>query len=342
MDRAVTIGAGDDASAPAPAAGDIEATRAVITTIDTAFDRRVVGQESLQLCLVVGLLGNGHVLLESVPGLAKTTAAQTLADVVGGSFSRIQCTPDLLPSDIVGTQIFEPATGAFSTRLGPVHANVVLLDEINRSSAKTQSAMLEAMQERQTSLGGVIHAVPDPFIVLATQNPIEHEGTYELPEAQLDRFLLKEVLDYPGVDDEVTILERVERHATTQPIAADEQVSLDDLRRARGIVDSVYVDPAIKRYIVDLVHATRPPSPALGELGGYLTAGASPRASIAFAQVGRVLALVDGRTYVTPDDIRRLRHQVLRHRLLLNYEAIADGIAPEQLVDAVFDAVPTP
>lgn len=333
-------------SLPAPLGGardeELAFARSVAERLSSAFRSRVVGQDSLRTSLLVTLLGRGHLLVESVPGLAKTTAAHTLADAVSGSFSRIQCTPDLLPSDIVGTQVFDASTGTFSTQLGPVHAHVVLLDEINRSSAKTQSAMLEAMQERQTSIGGVIHPLPDPFVVLATQNPIEHEGTYELPESQLDRFLLKAVLTYPAAVEEVEILDRIEHHAITRPLGPDVRVGLGDLRRAQRAVETIYVDPAVKRYVVAVVQATRPPHPAMGELGRFLTAGASPRASIAFAQVGRVLALLDGRTYVTPDDVRRLRYEVLRHRILLNYEGLADGIRPEQIIDTVFEAVPTP
>jgi MoxR-like ATPase len=333
-------------SLPAPVLGANEEglahARSVADRLSRAFRSRVVGQEALRTSLLVTLLGRGHLLVESVPGLAKTTAAHTLADAVGGSFSRIQCTPDLLPSDIVGTQVFEATTGTFSTQLGPVHANVVLLDEINRSSAKTQSAMLEAMQERQTSIGGVVHPVPDPFVVLATQNPIEHEGTYELPESQLDRFLLKEVLSYPAPVEEVEILDRIEQRTIDRPLEPGLQVSLDDLRRAQLAIETVYVDAAIKRYAVAVVRATRPPSEALGGLARFITAGASPRASIAFAQVARVLAVLAGRPYVVPDDVRQLRHQVLRHRILLNYEAVADGVRPEQVVDAVFEAVPTP
>ncbi len=339
-------------SMPAPAAapggsrqldrGELERALAIVGRISGAFRSRVVGQDSLQLSMLVALMGDGHVLLESVPGLAKTTAAQTLADAVGGTFARIQCTPDLLPSDIVGTQVFEPAKATFSTQLGPVHANVVLLDEINRSSAKTQSAMLEAMQERQTSIGGVVYKVPDPFIVMATQNPIEHEGTYELPEAQLDRFLVKEVIGYPHPAEEVEILDRVERRVFSTRLHRDHTVGMDDVRYLRHVVGRVYVDPAVKRYIVALVHATRPPSPALGELGHCVTAGASPRASIGFAQVARALAVLDGRTYAIPDDVHRLRYAVLRHRIVLNFDAVADGVRPEQLVDAVFRSIPTP
>jgi len=323
-------------------ADDLARAGHLVGRVRDAFRSRVVGQEQLQVSLLVALMGDGHVLLESVPGLAKTTAAQTLADSVGGTFSRIQCTPDLLPSDIVGTQIYEPVTGSFSTQLGPVHANVVLLDEINRSSAKTQSAMLEAMQERQTSIGGVEHPVPDPFIVLATQNPIEHEGTYDLPEAQLDRFLLKEVLAYPHPTEEVEILGRVERRVFDDALPAEHRLSVDDVRFLQRAVARVYVDPAIKRYIVSVVQATRPPSPALGDLARYVTAGASPRASISFAQVARAMAVLDGRTYAIPEDVRRLGYQVLRHRILLNFDAVADGLRPERLVDAVFDATPTP
>ncbi|MBA3605022.1 MAG: MoxR family ATPase [Actinomycetota bacterium] len=329
-------------STRAPEHVDLEGARRIVERIRGAFRSRLVGQETLQMSLLVALMGDGHILLESVPGLAKTTAAQTLADAVGGSFARIQCTPDLLPSDIVGTQVYEPATGTFSTQLGPVHANVVLLDEINRSSAKTQSAMLEAMQERQTSIGGTVYPVPDPFIVLATQNPIEHEGTYELPEAQLDRFLLKETIGYPHPAEEVEILDRVERQVFATALDGDHMVSIDDVRSLQRAVDGIYIDPAIKRYIVAIVHATRPPSPALGDLGRYVTAGASPRASISFARVARALAVLHGRTYAIPEDVQRLRYQVLRHRLVLTFEAVADGVRPERFVDAVFDSVPVP
>jgi len=331
-------------SAPPHSLGQDQLDRAqrLIGRMSGAFRRRVVGQDSLQLTLLAALLGDGHVLLESVPGLAKTTAAQTLADAVGGTFSRIQCTPDLLPSDIVGTQVFEPATGTFSTQLGPVHANVVLLDEINRSSAKTQSAMLEAMQERQTSIGGVVYPVPRPFVVFATQNPIEHEGTYELPEAQLDRFIVKEVLTYPDRHEEVEILERIELGVFDEELPADNRISADDVTFLQRTVARVYLDTAIKRYIVGVVQATRPPSDALGDLARGVAAGASPRASISFAQVARAIAVLHGRTYVIPEDVQRLRYQVLRHRILLNFDAVADGVRPEHVVDAVFRSVPTP
>ena len=307
------------------------------------FDSRVVGQERLRTAMLVAMLAEGHLLLESVPGLAKTLASSTLASALRASFSRIQCTPDLLPSDIIGTQVYDPRHHIFETQLGPVHAHVVLLDEINRASAKTQAAMLEAMQERQTSIAGEIHPLPRPFLVLATQNPIEQEGTYVLPEAQLDRFLLKEVLDYPTVDQEVAVLDRVGDGTFTRSGDVVGVVGPEEVRELQGLVDRVYVDAAVKRYIVDLVHATRRAPQVIGaELGGYVETGASPRASIAFFQVARALAVLRGRAHVVPEDVRELRHSVLRHRLHLTFEALADRVQPEVVVDAVFRAVKTP
>ncbi|WP_182112454.1 MULTISPECIES: MoxR family ATPase [unclassified Actinotalea] len=319
----------------------VEARR-LLDRIDAVFAQRVVGQDNLRVALVSTLLASGHILLESVPGLAKTTAAQTLAAAVSGSFHRIQCTPDLMPNDIVGTQIFNYATGAFSTQLGPVHANLVLLDEINRSSAKTQSAMLEAMQEKQTSIGGEVYPLPRPFMVLATQNPIEEEGTYVLPEAQMDRFLVKEVLSYPDAAQEVEILERISTGRQTAAITG-EPISLADLERLQAMADRVYVDAAIKRYVVDLVATTRGggPRPIPG-IDRLIRVGASPRGSIALMRIGQALALQAGRNYVTPEDIKAMRHPVLRHRIVRTFDALADNVPTEQLVDAVFDAVPTP
>ena len=316
--------------------------RALLGRIDAVFGQRVVGQGNLRVALVSTLLAGGHILLESVPGLAKTTAAQTLAAAVSGTFHRIQCTPDLMPNDIVGTQIYNYATGAFTTQLGPVHANIVLLDEINRSSAKTQSAMLEAMQEKQTSIGGEVFGLPTPFMVLATQNPIEEEGTYVLPEAQMDRFLVKEVLTYPEAAHEVEILDRISSGRQTAPIQGH-PVSLAEVEQLQRLVDRVYVDAAIKRYVVDLVATTRGggPRPVPG-LTDLVRVGASPRGSIALMRVGQALALQAGRSYVTPEDIKAMRHPVLRHRLVRTFDALADDVPPEQLVDAVFDAVPTP
>ncbi len=331
---------------PAEPLGPAELERAsqLLDAVSRAFGTRVVGQERLLRALLVALMTEGHVLVESVPGLAKTLAAATVAESVGASFSRIQCTPDLLPSDIVGTQVYDPRHHTFSTQLGPVHAHVVLLDEINRASAKTQSAMLEAMQERQTSIAGTVHPLPRPFLVLATQNPLEEEGTYVLPRAQMDRFLLNEVLDYPTPGDELEVLDRVDTGTlgrTVEPVA--QVVGPGDILELQSLVDRVYVDEAVKRYIVAVVSATRSVGELLGpELGGYVETGASPRGSIAFFQVARALAVLAGRHYVVPDDVRELRNSVLRHRLQLTFEALADRVRPETVVDAVFAAVPTP
>lgn len=332
------MSAGEGGITPA----DLDKASTLLRRVATVFDQKVVGQESLRTALVSTLITGGHILLESVPGLAKTTAAETLAASVGGSFHRIQCTPDLMPNDIVGTQIYNYGEGSFTTQLGPVHANLVLLDEINRSSAKTQSAMLEAMQERQTSIGGVEYKLPDPFMVLATQNPIEEEGTYVLPEAQMDRFLVKEVLTYPAASHEVEILERVASGRQSAPITA-EPVSLDDVRFLQGLVDDVYVDTSIKRYIVDVINTSRcgGPRPVPG-LSAHVRVGASPRGSIALMRVAQALAIQSGRSFVIPDDVKATRHAVLRHRLVRTFDALANNVQPEQLIDAIFDAVPTP
>ncbi|MDR0366705.1 MAG: AAA family ATPase [Bifidobacteriaceae bacterium] len=312
--------------------------RQLVARIAQAYQTRVVGQHGLWWSLMAGLVADGHVLLESVPGLAKTTAARTLAGLCGGTFSRIQCTPDLLPSDIVGTEVFDATHAKFHIEIGPINANFVLLDEVNRANTKTQSAMLEAMQERQVTIAGQIHPLPKPFIVFATQNPIEQEGTYELPEAQLDRFLLKEVIDYPSPADELVIMDQAESiqgavEAVAQPadIAALQQLS----RR-------VHIDRAIKDYIVRLVCATRDARRVIGDLGRYIEYGSSPRASLAFQWAGRAVALLSGRDHMVPDDVKTLRHLVLRHRLILTYEAIADQIKPETVIDAVFAATKAP
>ncbi|WGW14095.1 AAA family ATPase [Saxibacter everestensis] len=317
--------------------------RDILQTVLDAYDVKVVGQAGLRETLLLGLLTGGHVLLESVPGLAKTTAATTLAEATGGTFSRIQCTPDLLPSDIVGTQIYDAAKGTFVTALGPVHANYVLLDEINRSSAKTQSAMLEAMQEGQTSVGGTIYALPQPFLVLATQNPIEQEGTYQLPEAQLDRFMLKDVLDYPTPAEEAEVLRRIDSGVyddNTETLAA---IGNDQVLELRRLAQAVYIDPAISKYIVNLVFVSRNASKYLpGGLARYIEFGASPRASIAFSRAARALALLAGRDFVIPEDVKRLAHRVLRHRILLGFEAAADNLRVETIIDAITASVPTP
>ena len=322
--------------------GDKERANALLTRIDGVFDQRVVGQQSLRTALTASLLASGHVLLESVPGLAKTTAAQTLASAVSGSFHRIQCTPDLMPNDIVGTQIFNYTSGELTTQLGPVHANLVLLDEINRSSAKTQSAMLEAMQERQTSIGGEVHKVPTPFMVMATQNPIEEEGTYVLPEAQMDRFLLKEVLTSPAPIEEVEILERLADGSLSAPLTV-KPIDLEDVEFLQGVTSRVFVHRTIKEYVVAIINTTRGGGPRpLPGFSDHVRVGASPRGGIALMKLGQAIALMNGRTYVVPDDIKAMRHAVLRHRLVRTYDALANNVTPESLIDAVFAAVQVP
>jgi MoxR-like ATPase len=332
---------GQRPAGPAISDADRERATGIIAAISGSFSARVVGQEDLRRSLLVALITGGHLLLESVPGLAKTTAAQAMADSIQASFRRIQCTPDLLPSDIIGTQIFDYTKSTFETQLGPVHANFVLLDEINRSSAKTQSAMLEAMQEHQTTIGGTMFPLPKPFLVLATQNPIEQEGTYHLPEAQLDRFLLKEVLDYPSFQDEIDIIDRVDSGVYEEEPPA--VATLDDVLFLQRLAGEVYLDASIKNYIVSAVYVTRHADKYLpADLASCIEYGASPRASIAFARAARALALIEGRNHVIPEDVKTLRYVILRHRVILGFEAIAQNVRPETLIDAVFAAIPAP
>ena len=315
----------------------------IIDKLSAAYSKKVVGQDELRLAMQVALIAGGHVLLESVPGLAKTLAAKTIAEAANGTFSRIQCTPDLLPSDIIGTQIYNYNNGSFETKIGPVHANFVLLDEINRSSAKTQSAMLEAMQERQVSVGGVIYKMPEPFVVLATQNPIEQEGTYELPEAQLDRFLLKEIVQYPSRDEEMQILNYTISGMTTSELSEADKVSVEDIKKLQRYAKLVAVDDSIKNYIVNIITATRNPRAIIdANLARYVEYGVSPRGGIALLQVAQALAIINGRAYVTPDDVKQLRHAALRHRVILNFEAAADDVHAEAIIDAIFAKIQTP
>lgn len=319
---------------------ELQKANDIITKIRNYYNGKVVGQQWLGFSLLVSLMTNGHILLESVPGLAKTTAARVLTEAVDGSFSRIQCTPDLLPSDIIGTQTFNMSNNTFDTKLGPVYSNFVLLDEINRSSAKTQSAMLEAMQEREVSIGGETYKLPDVFIVIATQNPIEQEGTYVLSEAQSDRFLLKEKLTYPNQAGEVEILNRIEAGVFDRKSSV---ATLDDVVFLQNLTKRVYMDPAIKKYIVDIVSATRYTDKLINpELAQYVSMGASTRAAIAFMEVTKAVALCNGRNYCTPDDVRMFRYSVLRHRIMLNFAAIADGVKVETIIDAIIGAVKTP
>ncbi|HEY4188040.1 MAG TPA: MoxR family ATPase [Polyangia bacterium] len=300
----------------------------------------IVGQTALVDRLLVALLAGGHVLLEGVPGLAKTLSLKTLAGAVGGTFQRIQFTPDMLPADVVGTLIYNPQRGTFETKRGPVFANLVLADEINRAPAKVQSALLEAMQERQVTLGTETHALPSPFLVMATQNPIEQEGTYPLPEAQVDRFLLKVNVGYPTPDEELQILETM---ATSAPrLDVRTAVSLDEILAARRLVDTIYVDERIKRYIVSLVVATRDPR-ALGmSLDGLIRYGASPRATIGITQAAKAWAFLHGRGYLTPQDVKAIAADVLRHRVAVTYEAEAERVTAESIVATILDHVAIP
>jgi MoxR-like ATPase len=300
----------------------------------------IVGQESLVDSLLVALLTGGHVLLEGVPGLAKSLAVSSVANAVGGSFTRLQFTPDLLPSDLVGTEIYNAKDGSFTVRKGPVFANFVLADEINRAPAKVQSALLEAMQERQVSIGGETHALPMPFLVLATQNPLEQEGTYPLPEAQVDRFMLKVKVDYPTREDEREIIDRMTGTSMGEP---QKIISVEQLLRARDVVGQVYLDDRIKDYIVNLVFATRDPATAgAAEMADLIQYGASPRASIYLVHAARAHAFLRHRGYVIPEDVKSVGLDVLRHRVIPSYEAEAEDLSSEDLVRRLFELVEVP
>ena len=319
---------------------DMKRSYEIIWKLMEYFQSKVVGQDVLGYSFLIAMMTNGHILLESVPGLAKTTAAKVMTDAVNGSFSRIQCTPDLLPSDIVGTQTYNAASNTFENKLGPVFANFVLLDEVNRSSAKTQSAMLEAMQERMITIGGKTYDLPEVFVVIATQNPVEQEGTYELSEAQLDRFLLKIKLAYPNENDEIEILNRVENNIFSDVHSV---AGIDDIKFLQNLCKRVYIDPVLKKYIVDIVQVSRNVNQFLSpELAQYVSMGASTRAAIAFMEVAKAVALINGRTYCTPEDVRTMRYAILGHRIMLNFAAMADGIKEETIVDAIIGAVKTP
>jgi MoxR-like ATPase len=301
--------------------------------------RVIAGQDTMLERVLVCLLADGHLLIEGVPGLAKTLTIKTTAQVLGGTFSRIQFTPDLVPSDLVGTRVYRPHDGSFDVDLGPVFCNFLLADEINRAPAKVQSALLEVMQERQVTIGKQSFAAPDPFLVMATQNPIESEGTYPLPEAQIDRFMLKVVVGYPGPDDELTVVERsLAGLAEVRSI-----LELADLAALREATRQVYVDPALSRYAIQVAIGTRDPeSVGLGELKPHVAFGASPRGPIALVTAARALALIRGRDYAVPQDLRDLASDALHHRIVLSYEALAADMSAETIVQAVLDVVPVP
>jgi MoxR-like ATPase len=299
----------------------------------------IVGQDHLLERLAVALLARGHLLVEGVPGLAKTMAIKTLAGAIGGEFKRVQFTPDLVPADLIGTRIYNQKTGEFNTSLGPVFTNLLLADEINRAPAKVQSALLEVMQERQVTIGRETHKVPDPFLVLATQNPIETEGTYALPEAQVDRFMLKVLVDYPSAAEEFVIVERM----TGQLDPVQDVLSTKGLIELQQEADRVYVDPALIQYAVRLATATRAPrSNGLPELERYITYGASPRASINLILTARALAFVRGRDYALPQDVLDMVRDVMRHRLVLSFEALSDNVSPDDVLTAVLKRIPVP
>jgi MoxR-like ATPase len=320
----------------------IENAQATIAKLRTEVGRAVVGQQTVLNRLVIAILVRGHVLIEGLPGLAKTLLVKTLAGAIDASFKRIQFTPDLLPADITGTQIFDPAGRTFNARLGPIFANLVLADEINRAPAKVQSALLEAMQERQVTIGDRSYPLPDPFLVIATQNPIEHEGTYALPEAQVDRFVMKLKVDYPAADEELRILS-LYLNPMKESVNVQKVLGLAEIREIANLAAKVHTDERIGRYIVQLVTATRKPSEyRLNAIAHHIVFGASPRATLALAHVAKAHAFIEGREYVVPEDVKAVAHDVLRHRLVLSYEAAAEQMTADRLIDQVLSAVAVP
>jgi MoxR-like ATPase len=311
-----------------------------IRPLQEEIGRVIVGQRHLIDRLLIALLSNGHVLLEGVPGLAKTLALKTLASCISVEFKRLQFTPDMLPADIVGTMIYNPQDGAFRTKHGPIFSNLVLADEINRAPAKVQSALLEAMQERQVTIGDATYALPNPFLVLATQNPLEQEGTYPLPEAQIDRFMMKVIVHYPTRAEERAILDAM---ATSEPgVTPRAVVSAAQIVAARHVVNRLHVDAKVRDYIVDLVLATRPPTLASLNLNGYIQNGASPRATIALTLAARAMAFLQGRHFVVPQDVKAVAYDVLRHRVTLTYEAEAENVTAEMVIEKILDTLPVP
>jgi len=318
----------------------VEKESALLGRLRSEVEKVIVGQGSLIKRLLIGLLCNHHILIEGVPGLAKTLSVTTLAQTIRASFQRIQFTPDLLPADLIGTLIYNPKSGDFSTKKGPIFANIILADEINRAPAKVQSALLEAMQERQVTIGEESHPLDDPFMVLATQNPIEQEGTYPLPEAQIDRFMLKLKVTYPTKEEEHKILKRMAK--TTARIDVDPVMGPEDVVRLRHLADEIYMDEKIEDYIVNIVHATRSPKDCNLDIGHLILYGASPRATIFLTMAGKAHALLEGRGYVTPHDVKSVGMDVLRHRVIPTYEAEAEERTSEDIVQQIFDAMEVP
>ena len=319
---------------------DIGENSTWIAPLREEIGRVIVGQRHLVDRLLIALLTNGHVLLEGVPGLAKTLALKTLAQCISVRFKRLQFTPDMLPADIVGTMIYSPHDGEFRTKHGPIFSNLILADEINRAPAKVQSALLEAMQERQVTIGEETFPLPSPFLVLATQNPLEQEGTYPLPEAQIDRFMMKVMINYPTRSEERAILDAM---ATTEPMIVPRAVvSAAQIVAARHVVNLMFIDDKVRDYIVDIVHATRPPIAPELNLNGYVQTGASPRATIALTLAARAMAFLNGRHFVTPQDVKSVAMDVLRHRVSVTYEAEAENVTSENIVDKILNTLPVP
>ena len=318
----------------------VEEKSAFVQALMGQMEKVIVGQRYMLERLIVGLLGNGHVLIEGVPGLAKTLTVTTLSQAIKASFRRLQFTPDLLPADLIGTQIYRPQDGQFTVKKGPLFAHIILADEINRAPAKVQSALLEAMQEHQVTIGDESFALPEPFMVLATQNPIEQEGTYPLPEAQVDRFMLKLKIDYPSKAEERRILERMAR--TSQKIAVEAVVSPEEIVEVRNLVDEIYIDDAIKDYIVTITDATRQPQAYGLDLQELISYGASPRATIYLTVAAKAYAFMQGRGYVTPQDVKSISMDVLRHRLIVSYEAEAQEKSSEDIVQTILDNIEVP
>jgi MoxR-like ATPase len=324
---------------------EVEREGGTLAQVRRELRKQIIGQDRLLDRLLIGLISNAHLLIEGVPGLAKTLAVTTLAQSIRSRFRRIQFTPDLLPADLVGTLVYHPGTGEFTTKKGPIFANIVLADEINRAPAKVQSALLEAMQERQVTIGDATHPLDDPFMVLATQNPIEQEGTYPLPEAQVDRFMLKVVVGYPDRDEELAIVRRVARTEPPQPVEGILEPA--DFARLRALVDRIYLDEKVEEYIVDLVRSTREPAAfnldigAL-DIGNLIEYGASPRGTIYLTLAARAYALLQGRGFVTPQDVKTMAPDVLRHRVIVTYEAEAEERTSDDLIALILEALPVP
>ena len=318
----------------------VEQTSTWIAPLKEEMSQVLVGQDSLVNNLIIGLLTRGHLLIEGVPGLAKTLTVNALAGCIGVDFKRIQFTPDLLPADVVGTLIYTPQSGEFKPKLGPVFTNLLLADEINRAPAKVQSALLESMQERQVTIGDKTYNLPDPFLVMATQNPLDQEGTYQLPEAQLDRFIVKTIVDYPNRQEEIEIINRM--GVSESKLKTKKVLTKEDITDSRKVTDSIYIEDSIKDYIVSLVLSTRNSTSTKSKIKGMIRCGASPRATINFILASKATAFINGRGYVIPNDVKTVAHDILRHRILLTYEAEAEQITSEDIIEQILNSVDVP